>query len=231
MTKNYDSKVFSRLNDFSIARERLENSKGNLLELGDIICSHNLYEEVGISLLHKHFDLNPHERLVEKFVDNKFYIKPWAEENCSEITPYLWKAESNHESEEWNYFPLEFAHINDDTAKIKEIAESVTTNHEFLAEMAAKLSELGLADTFGIAVIHRDSIELAEGEIVVETTDETARILTCSATFQASIDPDKLTQTLWTFTPNESLKGARACIAHDKCSHCIGHCVHCINHG
>jgi hypothetical protein len=230
MKKNYDPKVFNRLNEFSVARERLEESKGNLLELGDIICSHKLHQKVGISLLHKHFDLNSHERLVEEFVDNKFYIKPCAEGNLSEITPYLWKAEPNQDLGECNYFPLEFAHVNDDTLKIKEVVESVTGNHKFLAEMATKLSELGLADTFGIAVLHRDSIKLAEGEIVVETTDESARILTCSSAVQASIDSDKLTQTLWQFTPDESLKGAAACIGHNKCSHCVGHCLHCLNH-
>lgn len=43
MKKTYDYQVFNRLNEFSIAREYLEESKENLLELGDIICSHSLH--------------------------------------------------------------------------------------------------------------------------------------------------------------------------------------------
>ncbi len=231
MKTNYDPNIFNQLNDFSIAREQLEKCQDNLWELGDLICAHNLHQEVGISLLHKHFDLKPQERLVEEFVDNQFHIKPCTEGNCSEMTPYLWKAEPNQESGDWNYFPLEFAHANHEMLKVKDVAKSVTSNHEFLAEMATKLSELGLTDIFGIAIIHRDLIQLDEGEIIVETTDEAGRTLTCSATVQASIDQDKLTQTLWTFTLNESIKGAAACFLHNSCSHCVRHCLHCLNHG
>jgi hypothetical protein len=146
------------------------------------------------------------------------------------VTAYLWKVEAAQQSGTWNYFPLEFARVNHDTHKIKDAAELVTSNHEFLAEMATKLLELGLADIFGIAIIHRDLIKLAEGEIIVETTDDAARTLTCSATVQASINPDKLTQTLWTFEPNEPVKGATACYIHNNCRHCVRHCLHCINH-
>lgn len=232
MRTTYNPNIFNQLNEFSIAREKLEKCQDHLLELGDVICAYNLHQDVGVSLLHKHFDLEPQERLVEDFVDNQFLIQPRIEADCSDVTAYLWKVEAAQQSGtwNWNYFPLEFARVNHETHNIKEAAESVTSNHEFLAEMATKLSELGLADIFGIAIIHRGLIKLAEGEIIVETTDDASRTLTCSATVQASIDPDKLTQTLWTFEPNKPVKGATACYIHNNCRHCVRHCVHCINH-
>ena len=230
MRATYNPNIFNQLNEFSIAREQLEKRQDHLLELGDVICAYNLHQDVGVSLLHKHFNLDPQERLVEDFVDNQFLIQPQIEADCPDVAAYLWKVEATQKSGTWNYFPLEFSRVNHDTRQIKDAAESVTSNHKFLAEMATKLSELGLADIFGIAIIHRDLIKLAEGEIIVETTDDAARTLTCSATVQASIDLDKLTQTLWTFEPNEPVKGATACYIHNNCRHCVRHCLHCINH-
>jgi hypothetical protein len=222
----YKHKIFQELNDFSLARQSFQANQNKLTELGNIICHHGLHDIAGISLLHKHFNLDPDECLVEELADNCSYIKPQIKENKDDLTPYLWKVEQDSESGEWRYYPLEFIGSSTIGTKVNKLADVIFNHQEFLLDMAAKLSELKLTDTFGIAIPHRDTIKLDRKEIMVETTDKPTRTLTCSPTLASSIAPEELTQTLWTFSVTEKIDLLGQCY-----SHCISHCSsHCHVH-
>ncbi|WP_293338838.1 glycerol-3-phosphate ABC transporter substrate-binding protein [Microcoleus sp. CAWBG58] len=218
MLTSYKPDVFDSLDHFFTARDLLEQAQDNMTELGAIIRSHGLQKQVGICLLHKHFDLSDNERLVEEFDGNNAYVKPTAD--YGDAIPYMWKVEQNQASGELVWFPLEFVRVTEAVSAAVERSAAVVNNSEFLHEIAGKLSELGMTGMFGISILHRDAIKVAEGEILVESTDDEARVLTLSSVPRQNVDRTTLTQTLWQFPNAEGFEvGA-------MCSHCT-HCTHC----
>lgn len=220
MLTSYKPDVFDSLEHFFTARDLLSQAPDNMAELGAIVRRHGLQKQVGICLLHKHFDLADNERLVEEFEGNNAYVKPTAE--YSDAIPYMWKVEQNRVSGEWVWFPLEFVRVTDAVAATLERSEAVVNNSEFLNEIASKLSELGMTEMFGISILHRDAIKISEGEILVESTDDEARVLTFSSVRREDIDASTLTQTLWQFPHAEGFEVGAMC---SHCSHCT-HCTH-----
>ncbi|MEG4111251.1 MULTISPECIES: glycerol-3-phosphate ABC transporter substrate-binding protein [unclassified Microcoleus] len=218
MLTSYKPDVFDSLEHFFTARDLLEQAQDNMTELGAIIRSYGLQKQVGICLLHKHFDLADNERLVEEFDGHNAYVKPTAE--YGDAIPYMWKVEKDRASGNWVWFPLEFVRVSEAVSAAIKRSEAVVNNSEFLNEIAGKLSDLGMTDMFGISILHRDAIKVAEGEILVESTDDEARVLTLSSVPRQDVDRATLTQTLWQFPNDEGVEvGA-------MCSHCT-HCTHC----
>lgn len=227
MLTAYKPEIFDSLEDFFAIRDRVELAKEDLIELGSVIRSYGLQEQVGICLLHKHFNLSAEERLVEEFEGNNSYIKPTTE--YSDAIPYMWKVEPSQVSGELVWFPLEFVRNTKQVAAAVERSEAVVNNQDFLKAMAAKLSELGLSNMFGISILHRDAIKIAEGEILVENTDDEGRFLKFSSVPKPEVDPATLTQTLWQFPTNQGFEVVGLC---GHCTHApivaglCGHCTH-----
>ncbi len=217
MLTTYKPEAFANLETFEAAREQLEDRKELLPELGAVIRRHGLNQQIGISLLHKHFDLMPEELLVEEFEGNHAYIRPTAE--CADSLPYMWKLEQDKHSGESTWTPLEFVRRTD-AAEVAERAATVAQNPTFLKELAEKLADLGVTNLFGFSVLHRETIHVAEGNILVESTDDDARVLMFSALPRTEVDPKTLTQTLWKFSAEGGVEGVT------ECSHCT-HCTHC----
>jgi hypothetical protein len=218
----YAPQIFEGLHEFRVARQLLDQHRKHLPTLGDVICQHELHQIVGISLLHKHFDLDADERLVEKFTGKSFCIKPEVIDEQEGLTPYLWKAEHDPEVESWQYHPLEFVESIQDTEAVQKNQKTLLNHPEFLVDMSQKLSTLGLANVFGIALLHRDCLSLNLGEILVETTDEKNRTLACSPVLANESLSEGLTQTLWSFSPQGDTEVLGQCIMHCN-SHCYGH--------
>lgn len=218
MLTAYKSDVFDGLQDFFVARDELVESQAMLSELGDVIRRHQLEKYVGMCLLHKHFHLATEERLVEEFVGNNAYIKPTTD--YTDALPYMWMVKPSETPGEWVWYPLEFVRNDGSISEAIARMEAVTGNQDFLNEIAAKLSELGLSNMFGISILHRDAIKIAEGEILVESTDDQQRVLTFASVPRPSVDPATLTQTLWKFPAAGGVESLA------ECSHCT-HCTHC----
>lgn len=213
----YSLVAFNNLNTFFTAKEELVGSSLLLPELGKIICRYNLQEQVGVSLLHKHFDLDEDELLVETISNNTVRISPAKVQDTDGLVPYIWKLESNSDTRA-RWIPLEFAHDTSGTSIAAELADKVSQNSLFLNDMATKLGELGLATIFGLTTLHRQ-LTKQHNEITVERTNDALRVLNIEVRSRSEVDFSKLTQTLWKFTPNEEVE--TACYCH----HC-GHCDH-----
>ncbi|MBD2200859.1 MULTISPECIES: glycerol-3-phosphate ABC transporter substrate-binding protein [Calothrix] len=223
MLTTYEPSIFDSLNKFSDAKQSLAQHKNTLGELGAVICKHGLQQKIGLTLLHKHFDLLPHERLIESVGDNKIYINPIAGVDEEAIIPYLWKFSSEFSGENLaqniSYSPLEFQYKSTATTDNIEAVQALMANSNFLEEIAMKLQNFGLEDVFGLSILHREAIAIAKGEILVETTDHEKRCLTLTAVNSNDVCKEELTETLWHFT-EEDLGFARVCL-----SHCISHCT------
>jgi len=213
MLTQYDPKVFDALDDLDDAsRRRLKEEETKLPHLGNVILRHNLDQQVGVYLLHRHFELSHDERLVERFIGNRSFAVPLNVDEAVRAVPYTWKAVKNFDSEGWNFYPLEFVECPESI-----FFEKVTQNEAFFADMANELSEMGVTDVFGVSILHRSAIKLAEGEILLETSNKQERRLNFSAVSKNKIES---TQTLWAFKPSED----GACGQHECGNHCCWCC-------
>lgn len=224
MLTTYEPSIFDCLNKFSDAKQSLAQHKNTLGELGTVICKHGLQQKVGLTLLHKHFDLLPHERLIESVGDNKMYINPVAGVDEEAILPYLWKFSSEVSAKNFTQnpscFPLEFQYKSAAKPDDIEAIQALMANSNFLEDIAIKLRDFGLEDVFGLSILHREAIAISEGEVLVETTDHETRCLTLAAVNSRDVCKEELTETLWHFTVDKDYDVARECG-----SHCIRHCI------
>lgn len=221
----YKAEVFLDLNPFHVAKRFLDAHQHSLIELGDIICRHNLHGHVGINLLHKHFNISDNELVVREFVDNDVaFMKPRSVDDITRLVPYLWKCEIANQQA--LYCPLEFCDYPDGLqAETRQEVQFINGSKQFLIEIAEKLEELELSDVFGLAALcSREPLSLAQEHTLLETTDEERRLLTLRSVPQAEVDEADTTQTLWIFTPPEVVRVFTGVNCRSHCgSHCYGH--------
>jgi hypothetical protein len=224
MLTQYDPAVFSNLNEFEISRQRLAEEETKIPHLGDVICRHNLHQQVGISLLHKHFEMSHDEMLVERFTGDRSFAVPLKRNEGICAVPYMWKAVRHLESESWIFYPLEFVECSDD-----ESFKTVTQNEAFFADIAGALSSLGVADVFGVSLLHREAIRLAEGDTILETSNGRERRLNFQGVSKEKLSTElDLTRTLWAFNSSDGY----TCNRHDDCGrHGCAHCDHTVCQG
>ncbi len=195
----YNHDVYQQLHDFEVAKQYLEQHQDKVNILGDLICQYGMEEKVGISLLHKHFPLQPHESLIKTFRGNSFALTAKPRQDLHNLIPDLWKVQQIEETGEWRYHPLEFVSVGDEAKTIKILAEDVMNNDHFLSAIAIKLGELELTNLFGIALLYESSHHLEEGEIMMETTEHETRSNHCSPMFIRDLGSEMKTPTLWKF--------------------------------
>jgi hypothetical protein len=230
VVRSYDATVFQGLNGFPIARAYLGHSRDYVTELGDVICHYGLHDVVGVTLLHKHFEIADDEIVVREFVDNLSYMTPWNVDALPRVLPYLWKAEVD--GRHVRYFPLEFCEYPPEKqAEVERELNRLKGCTAFLAAFAATLDDLGLREIFGLAHLRsRDGLVLGNGETLLETTDEERRILTLRPARAQEVQGLDTTQTLWVYRPALVRIGA-VINAGSGGVHCAAHCwVHCTGH-
>lgn len=128
---DYEVDVFNLLPHFNEAKNQIPFVEIN--KLGDLIKKHNV-ANVGVNLLHKHFDLHKGEMLVEVQSDNLSAIRPQPEGSSATILPYLWRATSD------GWVPLEFTEVVTPENRARVVA--VMSSQDFLAEFHGVLLEL-----------------------------------------------------------------------------------------
>ena len=188
----FSKQVWDGLLPFPEARRRARERLDALEEFGSIICRHGLQDVVGLALIHKHFKLAPDERLVEVFEDGGFRIVPSADQD---VTPYLWKVEKDPQGE-WQWFPIEFVKTVNAPTNAVELAARVGECPAFLAELSEAFVRLGVKDIFGLNTLHRDAVEAAPSELLIETNDEANRTLEVTA-YPESVGTEEISPTYW----------------------------------
>jgi hypothetical protein len=222
--ERYEPAVYDALNPFHTAKRLLLGAHCHITCLGEVIVRHKLHETLGVSLLHKHFDMLATERLVRRSDIEKRIVKtrPVASSR-RELAPYLWKVRWGRGGKP-ELAPLEF------------LAESEPSDHlrvdeAFLGEFAEVLHLHGVENVFGLATLDILRVPVSPEEIRVETTDSERRILTVVPDDRATLDVDQLTETFWTFVPEDfDVNVVMKCDSHCN-AHCRAHCnFHCRNH-
>jgi hypothetical protein len=226
---NYDGRVYEELHQFNTAKKLLSQNRHHIEHLGHVIVKHGFHDKFGVCLLHKHFDLFKDERLVRtiKAQAKTVFIGP--SNRSRDVVPYLWKTQLASKKT-WSLSPLEYVVKGEgrDSTNIDFQKYS-----EFLSEFSEHLSELRLHNIFGIATMNILSIPCKEDELRVETTDSDKRLLTVKIESRGSVELEELTETFWTFLPNDiiEINGVLKCIGTHCKFHCKSHCVaHCQSH-
>jgi hypothetical protein len=217
--QEYDAEVFRGLSPFHAAKGSLAGQQERITELGNVICKHGLQDKVGVTLLHQHFPISADEAVVREFAGNVAYMQPRSAGDSANRVPYIWKLGFDDYGQAC-YYPLEFCEYPDHLlGEARRDVELIAASKGFLAEMAGKLEQLGLADVFGIADLRsKDGLTVADGQTLLETTDHELRRLTLEPVPQSAVEGIDSTQTLWGFSKPE-MEATAWCV-----SHCYSHC-------
>ncbi|KAJ9613034.1 hypothetical protein H2200_002975 [Cladophialophora chaetospira] len=179
ITAPYSPKVFESLEDLLPATAKFKDLKGPewLDEVGKgLLEKHAMTRTFGYQLLHRHFDLNDDEMLVE--VNN--VSTPWPKEAASDsprskISGRSWKlvAKENSDSKKSAFMPYEFAYNSvctkdDNTTDLTAPINLNDGNHKaFLDEFPASICNAGLDHIIALTAIpeidHRGGLEITQG--------------------------------------------------------------------
>ena len=205
--KPYEQAVFAGLNEFEIAQKQLETHKKHLEALGTVVCRYGLQDVIGISLLHKQFDISSNEIVVREFVANEAYTKPFPKNDETKAIAYVWKLHWDETTGRYTYYPLEFLYCNERTKEAERMASIIEQSDTFLSEMADTLLQLGVQDIFGISTLNHDAtIEVKPEEFLSETTDYEKRTLRIRPELKEESILNRSAETLWRFTLPEGLQ-------------------------
>jgi hypothetical protein len=201
MECSYDGAIFQQLAEIGTAYRRWRESGDKLDCLGDIICRHELYDIIGVPLLHRHFELRPYERLIREHHGDTFSSKPHACLTQDDFIPCLWKVGRQSKSGEWTYIPLEFARTTGSGVAYKIHHDKIFSKKDFLLEMGQKIWELDVADLFGIAIIPAGFKPRHADEVLLERQDLTHRVNTAHQVSTSSFGSRINLPSLWAFQP------------------------------
>jgi len=149
----YQPSLYESLGTLHEADEALTAGKRETLlnvELPILFWRHRLQTKLGVRLLHRHFDLEPHERLVS-------YLKastPWSELNCVErVWEVSWKLD--HDG---NPSPIEYAYDETKTG-------SLVLPKDFIQEFRDLLERHSASDVLGLQELlpDQDGVEITMG--------------------------------------------------------------------
>lgn len=223
---DYCPVVFANQHEFEVSEKLLELRRSAIEHIGKIFLKHKKEKQIGVCLLHKHFNLFKNELLVRSFNDNQINISPKINHE-SKVIPYMWQFSKSSAMSSLNLYPVEFLEVNGNTKNFKEKQQEVLSDEVFLNELGAHLEKNKLDDIFGFSLIPHELFEILDGEALYETDNHEERILTIRPVKKESMQGTKTTQTLWIFS-----NGPKSALECNHCNvHCAVHCgVHCGTH-
>lgn len=218
-TSPYSTIAFNTLPEFQESKARFDAKHYVLDELGTIIRQHGLQRYVGVALIHKHFDLQDGERVVERVDANGSILQPVLETDESVLTPYLWHL-SRLDDVRFQWTPMEFVLSDNVPAQVNDLAREFPSRKSFITELAEVLIRAEAQDTFGISFLHRQRIGFDhEEQILLESPGPTRRTLIVSPVARERTTDHDYTQTYWHFDIDSS-SFAAGCDQHG----CAGYC-------
>ena len=168
--KNFNSVVYSQLKDVNVVKHNPNYDTKKLSKFGEIIFRHNLETHIGISLIHKHFNLQSNEKMVGNIDPNNFI---WTASPCNlpdtDLIPINWQVAYNKRNQEWNFFPVDFLLKDDKFLEEQRFNNVLQNKKEFLCEMLDMLLALKIYDTFGMCLLlNRLTPQVPKGKVLYE---------------------------------------------------------------
>lgn len=217
---NYDHAAFQRLNEFVTSKQLLAEHEHEIESLGDVIRQFHFEHMLGVCLLHKHFEIEADELLVESIDSEAATIRPDSIAIRNHTIPYMWHL-TGLEDGDLRWLPLEF--VRKDCIEESHITfiDQLAGQTDFFAAFADRLLSLGVANLFGLALHHRDRIKFDRTNMkLLETDSPSDRLLSIRPVPRQSSSPSDWTQTLWRFPKRGGVVSESDCNGHG----CAGHC-------
>lgn len=216
---------FSCLDLFDVAQRNLDYHEKYIPSFAPIFHKHRNERRLGLSLLHKHFDVYEGESIVHRYdpLTRNAYIEPDRRLN-NDIAPILWMLERSTAGTA-ELVPLEFvSHLESESAsKLGALREEISDT--FLEDLLRQLEHTEAKRTFGLGVSPQWVFQsLSPHEVILETQPDPEKrsLLRRPIGFQ-DIRWMASTQTFWSFP---SRRNEAFCVIH-----CASHCsMHCGNH-
>jgi hypothetical protein len=197
----YFPEHFNSLPTFRQAQENLKVHKHKIDDVGRVLHAHGLADEIGIALLHRHFELSADEILVEKIdsAQAQSVGAPRPKEAAGKVLPHLFRAVINENDGTAAWFPVEFCDAGDDDGSLAERCAKLAENAPLLNEVAQTLRDEFATGAFGLSLFHgREEIQCTADEVLTESTDEIGRTLVMRPGKLAAVGASS-TPTLWRF--------------------------------
>lgn len=225
--RGYNAGVFANLHEFETAKHLLSLRRDRIEELLELITNHGMSNEVGITLLHKHFPLFEDERLIRRPLKDRVEVKP-ERLPTGELLPYMWTLGKADSRQSYGLYPLEFIAAGKHAPAMMKSVAALYQNQPFLFQFLEKLVELNLERVFGLSLLPKGLFKLKRGETLVEN-DQPGRRLEITVTTKTEVQATSSTQTLWVAAPRQGQQ-PQWCVIH--CGiHCQVHCgIHCQIH-
>ncbi|MDX7797987.1 hypothetical protein SJS42_04940 [Aeromonas caviae] len=198
ISHTYDPFIYANLPDFFQAKQFLSFSKELLEPIGEIFKTHRLNGRLGISLLHKHFNLLHDEILVRHVENNRIIIKP-VRTGTIDVQPFVWAFAKRSIDSPYCLYPVEFIQQSDAPSWVQSVNTMLGSSDSFRAELFRALSKRGLTTFYGIGLTPRPLVNISQSETLMEEDNPTLRTLTLEVVSTSTIGSTSATQTLWTY--------------------------------
>ncbi|KAI0008476.1 hypothetical protein F4779DRAFT_448368 [Xylariaceae sp. FL0662B] len=148
---SYSPTTYNKLPDLAAAGADFDAKNGDDLipSFRELFLRHNLDRVFGLSLLHRHFDMEPHERLVEY----RGTSVPWAQSLAKSAKPTNWVLE-----EDDGFRPFEFHYSLEDAADTPDSPQD-PKYATFIKDFKELLEQKNAADLFGLCSYPGDDFE------------------------------------------------------------------------
>ncbi|KAL9049616.1 MAG: hypothetical protein Q9162_007132 [Coniocarpon cinnabarinum] len=155
--------------------------------LKHLILKHNLEAKFGITLLHRHYDIEPHERVVQ----HGPVMWPWDIGTTQNQVTVALNGNGYVKPRAWRFAGLDNVPFEYEYTAVDKDHELTDAELDFLGEFAKEIHRLGLQDLLGI----RDVQNLDKKHTLELTVNR------CNVMVDPADKPrDSMTQTLWTFS-------------------------------
>lgn len=214
---SYSAAAFNGLPDFDDSKSRFFDRKHVLDLFGAVIRKHHAEKFLGAALIHKHFDLNPGERIIEDITTEGSLLSPRMLN--TDITPYLWYLNCDASGRRlWT--PVEFVLSSDVPGSVRDFANGIEKMASLLANLATVLVDNDAQDTLGLALLHRQLIQFdRDTQVLLESPGPAERTLKVTPVHPSVTSGADWTQTYWHFDVNN--RGVvNGCSQHG----CAGYC-------
>eukprot|EP00486_Rosalina_sp_Unknown_P010595 CAMPEP_0201583704 /NCGR_PEP_ID=MMETSP0190_2-20130828/101422_1 /ASSEMBLY_ACC=CAM_ASM_000263 /TAXON_ID=37353 /ORGANISM="Rosalina sp." /LENGTH=252 /DNA_ID=CAMNT_0048026097 /DNA_START=8 /DNA_END=767 /DNA_ORIENTATION=+ len=166
--ESYSTSIYNELPDFYDTSHNGIMRHKEIKSLGQIFIDYDVYEDFGLTLLHKHFDLDTNEMIVETIYDNVSISSPIpipvSNSTADEDMFGHRYAFINH-----NWVPVEFSVYSEGNPNIMQRHDKLAESDTFLLELGAKLTQMNLKDVFGVGIQTRDHFgSCSEGTVETE---------------------------------------------------------------
>lgn len=190
--------IYDRFLSQHDAQQRAEAQLHHVDAIGRIICGHKLNSLLGVSLLHKHFDLREDEELVGGIQRGHWCSEP-SQVSPSALRPMSWKLQDDLDATPaWR--AIEYFTPTGDLVGKAQAADYVSNDSAFWAEVSEYITAHGLQDTFGIALLDHTTMPLNPGLIWFEVSSESARRMVLCQVTRESTQVFSPGATVWDFS-------------------------------